>query len=255
LKAGLLKVYNTLRAIHNLLKPGEEIVDDESEGASLARRRRRRRRLTFWNIWLAWIAANAIAWTVGFGLAQIYSRALYANDSYIQRVLEGADYIWTRPLDSPVATANYGLMLGAAIGLGQWLVLRRRFDIKWQWWLAATALGFTLHGLLLGLSVGQTASGEVNDTALGLLCASVALLGVPQWLVLRLHLKRAGWWLLGSFVGLVLAGPDRAGGTSSLLGWIAVSLGAGATFGIVTAFFLYFMMPVEPLVATTAEEE
>jgi hypothetical protein len=220
----------------------------------IRRARRRDRRLTFWNIWLAWIAANAAGWAVGFGLAQMYSRVLYANDSFIQRVLEGASYIWTRPLDSPLATANYGLMLGAAIGLSQWLVLRRRFDLKWHWWLAATALGFTLHGLFMGLDATLVGSdlaaveGTVSQSnamaSVGILCSGVALVGIPQWLVLRSHLPRAGWWILASFAGLLLAGPDRSGGTNSLMGWMGISLGAGAVYGIVTSFFLYFMMPV-----------
>jgi hypothetical protein len=214
---------------------------------------KRDRRLTFWNIWLGWISANAMVWVIGFGLAQTYARLLYPGDSYLRQVLEGARYIWTRPLDSPVATANYGLMLGAVIGLGQWLVLRRRLDIKWQWWLAATALGFTVHGLFMGLDVnyvsggGSALSGDSGQgialASLGILCGGVFLVGVPQWLVLRPHLPRAGWWLPASAAGLLLASPDRSGGTNSLVGWLVISMGAGAVFGIVTAFVLFYLMP------------
>jgi hypothetical protein len=207
--------------------------------------RKRDRRLTFWNIWLGWIAANAAFWAIGFGLAQVYARALYGNDRFIRQVLEGANYIWTRPLGSLVATTNYGLMLGAAIGLGQWLVLRRRLAIEWLWWLAATMLGFALHGMSLGLSAGLASGDQVTAAGLGLLCGGVILAGIPQWLVLRQHLPRAGWWIVASAVGLLLAIPGRSGGTNSLMAWLFVSLGAGAAFGIVTAFFLFFMMPAK----------
>jgi len=211
------------------------------------------KRLTFWNIWLGWIAANAAFWALGFGLAQIYARALYANDSYIRQILEQASYIWTRPLGSVVGTTNYGLMLGAAIGLGQWIVLRRRFDIEWLWWLAATMAGFALHGLSLGL--GASVMGDqVTAAGLGLLCGGVVVVGIPQWLVLRQHLPHSGWWILASAIGLLLAGPDRSGGTNSLMGWLFVSMGAGAAFGIVTAFFLYFIMPAKKPAAEEVEE-
>lgn len=213
------------------------------------------RRLTFWNYWLAWISVNAIAWAVGFGLAQIYARVLYPDDSYIQLILGEVNYIWTRPLDSPIGSANYGLTMGAVIGLGQWYVLRRRLDIRWQWWLAATMLGFTLHGLLLGLDVNllsgdQAALGDGLSRgqallSIGVLCGGVVIVGIPQWLVLRQHLPKAGWWILASALGLLFASPDRSGGTNNLVGWFIVSLGAGAVFGIVTAFFLFFMMPVK----------
>jgi len=217
---------------------------------------KRRRTLTFWNYWLAWISVNALAWTAGFGLAQLYSRLLYPNDSFIQSILQDVNYIWTRPLDSPVATANYGLMLGAAVGLGQWVVLRRRFDIKLLWWLTATMFGFALHGLILGLDTrllsgdqvaGQVIADELTQTAalrsLGLLGSGIVLVGVPQWLVLRQHLPKASWWILASTFGLLVAGLDRTGGTSRFLGWIVVSLGAGAAYGIVTAFALFFLSP------------
>ena len=216
-----------------------------------------RRRLTLWNYYLAWISVNALAWAAGFGAAQLYARLLYSNDRFIQRVLEGASYIWTRPLDSPIAAANYGLMLGAAVGLGQWYVLRRRIDIKWQFWLAATAFGFALHGLLLGLDVnliggpgpaGEAAlTGELSQGAalgsIGLLCSGIVVVGLLQWLVLRRNLPRAGWWVLVSTAALLLASPDRSGGTSSLPGWVAVTLLAGAVYGIVTAFGLFFLIP------------
>jgi hypothetical protein len=227
-----------------------------------------RRTLTFWNYWLAWISVNALAWTVGFGMAQLYSRILYPNDSFIQSILEDVNYIWTRPLDSPVATANYGLMLGAAVGLGQWYLLRRRFDIKLLWWLVATMFGFAVHGLLLGLDirflsggqgVGQIGlAGELTQgealRSLGLLGSGVLLVGILQWLVLRQHLPKAAWWILASALGLVVAAIDRTGGTSRLLGWILVSLGAGAAYGIVTAFFLFFMMPAKAPVMEDMEE-
>lgn len=226
---------------------------------------KRQRSLSFWNYWLAWISVNAMAWTVGFGLAQIYARLLYPNDSFVQRILEEVNYIWTRPLESPPGSANFGVLLGAAVGLGQWYVLRRRFDIKLLWWLVATMFGFALHGLLLGLDVNLLGTDQTALTeeltqvqalrSVGILCTSVVLVGVPQWLVLRQYLPKAGWWILASTLGLLLASPDRSGGTGSLVGWIAVSLGAGAVYGIVTAFFLFFMMPQEQQPAAVEDDE
>jgi hypothetical protein len=234
-----------------------------------ARKRSGKKRPSTRNFWLAWASANAIAWTVGFGLAQIYARLFYGDDRFIQLVLEEASFIWTRPLGSLLATANFGLLLGASVGLGQWLILRRRFDIKWQSWMVATMFGFTLHGLLLGLEVqlldseraiSQGALASVTEQgealrSLGLLCGSVIVVGIPQWLVLRSRIRRAGWWILASAVGLLLAAPDRSGGTYSLVVWVAFTMLAGGVYGIVTAFALYFMVDLEQIAEPAAESD
>ena len=209
------------------------------------RRPGRKKRRLIQGYWLAWIGANAVAWAVGFALAQAYARLLYPSDRFIESNLAEASYIWTRPLESPIASANFGLLLGVAIGLGQWLVLRRRFDIKLSWWVAATAAGFVLHGLLVGLDVNfitTNVEGELTRGSalgrVGLLCGGIFLVGIPQWLVLRSRYGQAGWWILASAVGLFFAAPDRSGGTDALAAWISVSLVAGVVYGLATAVSL-----------------
>jgi len=96
----------------------------------------------------------------------------------------------------------FGGIIGASIGALQWVVLRRRLS-RAAWWVVATTLGMGL-GFALVRVVTPTVSevlgggpvyGLVNGGLVG------TLVGTLQWLVLRQHVCRAGWWVLASALG------------------------------------------------------
>jgi len=61
------------------------------------------------------------------------------------------------------------------------------------WWVLATIVGFAV-------GVGPTFGvGVFGVVAFG------ATVGIAQWLVLRRHVSRSGWWVLATTVGLVMA--------------------------------------------------
>ena len=89
------------------------------------------------------------------------------------------------------------------------------------WWVLATAAGFSLGSLVeatLGRSSGIMVVAYVSAGGTGA--------AVLQWLVLRRHVSRAGWW-----TGTGVAGAAVAG----LVG-IAAGGGAGVATGIVEGF-------------------
>jgi hypothetical protein len=91
----------------------------------------------------------------------------------------------------------YGLYW-MGIGAGQWLVLRRCIA-RAGWWVVASALGGALVGLAAG-TLGNPPPVPVY-AAYGLLGL---LLGVPQWMILRRHVRRAAWWLMANSAGWAL---------------------------------------------------
>ena len=136
-------------------------------------------------LWLRWVLANSLAETVGLGAS---------------------------------------FAMGAAVGTAQWLVLRRPFPhMRWRAWALATAVGafaaWTLGMLpstLINAGSGAEGSAPAEPGALvvyglaalmGLVAGTI--LGAPQWLVLRRHVRRAFLWVPANALawapGMVLA--------------------------------------------------
>ncbi len=92
-------------------------------------------------------------------------------------------------------------IMGAAFGLGQWLVLRTELRQAGAWVLA-TAVGY---------GVGSQIPRLLRCDGAPWLCGSMMLLsygaaiGILQWLVLRGRVYQAGWWIPISLAGWLLA--------------------------------------------------
>src|SRR4051794_36781958 len=117
------------------------------------------------NIGLAWVAATVVGWLIGFAACE-------ALQSFLTTVFVD------------------GLVIGSAIGIAEWLVLRRWMSPV-GWWVAASIVGFGAgkalsDAMLPGTStlVGYVLSGAVIG----------AVVGLAQALVLRRSLRSALWW-------------------------------------------------------------
>lgn len=143
-----------------------------------------------WRLWWQWILANAISETVGLRTTLLIGAFLLVQTEPIIGAI-------------PVAMLRVlaGMLIeGSVVGTAQWLVLRRPLQkMRWRAWVLATALGagvaWTLGMIPSTLmfaapDTGAGAPGQVSDLviyalAAGLALAAGALLGAPQWLVLR----------------------------------------------------------------------
>jgi hypothetical protein len=134
------------------------------------------------------------------------------------------------------------IMLGIAIA--QWLVVLRH--VAWGGWLMlASALGGAAGGAaILGV---WAAMGDLAGPALAVVAgvvAGLAVFGTVQWLVLRSHVSWAGWWAVGSIVGLGAAFPGVGvvgalpGGESEAL----LGLGFGVVYGAVSGAVLFRLL-------------
>jgi serine/threonine protein kinase len=126
-----------------------------------------------WHVPLQWTGVSAAAW-------------IFAN--LILTSAYGAGWNLTMQVYTAIGRtptqAILGVLFGAIIGLGQWLVLRRQFPES-GWWVPATmascgaiwAINWQID-TLQGAALGGAVAGSV------------------QWLVLQRKTHQSGWWLL-----------------------------------------------------------
>lgn len=210
-----------------------------------------------WNFWGRWVAANALAEMIGLG-ASLLLWGIFVFG------LEGR----IGPLFAAlIVVVGSTAIEGSAVGLAQWSVLRQRLPtLTWQSWLVATATGALIAWTLgmvpstvFSMSAAATAEPppEMSDLLIYSLAAGMgfvlgAILGAPQWWVLRRHLPGAGWWIPANmlawavgmpavFLGMSLA--PAAGVTVAfvltLLGVLAV---AGAFVGAIHGAVLVWLL-------------
>lgn len=161
----------------------------ESDLAPAIRRRDLDRR------WLVhWIVVVTAAEALGFVAPAIVGVAT-------------ADSPWSTPL-----LLLAGAVEGALLGAGQAVVLHRRVDrLRRTVW-----VGLTVAGALLAYFAGLVPSTFAETwtqwpwPAQAVLLAGVAVvlllsIGTAQWLELRRHVPRAGWWILGTAAAWLLA--------------------------------------------------
>jgi len=137
-----------------------------------------------WGFWLRWVLASILGATVGVTIAGFAGSAM------------GEGF---------ASMGTVGVIFGALLGTMQWLVMRKYVTLT-GWWVLATAFGY----FLAGIATEQWVFRQIPYWELGIQPA-VAFLGVGsiaggtmQWLILREHVARAGWWVVASIVGLVV---------------------------------------------------
>lgn len=182
-------------------------------------------------LWRAWAVATALGELVGFvapTLAGVGIAALGLPDPAMA-----------------VGVTLAGSLEGAALGYAQALVLRRHLPaVSGRAWVLASALGAVVAYAIgmLPSSIGDFSRFSPAQLALGggtLGAVFLLSMGLPQWLVLRRHLPRAGWWVganalawplgvLVPVVGMMLV-PDGAPAPV----WAAVGILSGLLMGLV----------------------
>jgi hypothetical protein len=166
-----------------------------------------------WNVWFQWILANAIGETIGPGGTFVIGGLLLLNVQKTMGVVPAA----------ALAVLAGTFIEGITVGTSQWLVLRGPIkSMRWYVWVLATAIGAFIAWTLgmipstfmfSGADSAGAAPAPISDLMIYVLAAIMGfvlgpILGVPQWLVLRQYLPRAGWWVLANalawMVGMVI---------------------------------------------------
>lgn len=100
--------------------------------------------------------------------------------------------------------AVFALLFGSALGVGQWLAMRKVFD-PGMGWIVVTVAGF-LFGTLLIFGVLDAGSRETS-LAEGILHAVLlgGGIGFAQWVILREKVMSAALWLPASMAAWIVA--------------------------------------------------
>ena len=161
------------------------------------------------SVWLWWAIAGAMGW----GLASAMDALLH---------LSSLPHVYPGDAIPPLGVQ------GLALGVAQWLIVRRYMP-RAGWWAPATIIGVIL------IAVAPVVAYETQDPrSMWLKYESGGLLeglvlGVAQWLVLRQHVRRAGWWIVASAVGWLIAAFVGVLSTTSIARMIGpTALGTGA---------------------------
>lgn len=197
-------------------------------------------------LWARWVLANSLAETVGLGAA-------FGLGALLFPYLSAPGLLGTLATVA-VAVLAGTLIEGTVVGTAQWLVLRRPLPaMSWRAWVSATALGAFIawtSGMLVGTlmsagsETGGSAPSEPSEAMVYGLAALMGLaggtiLGAPQWLVLRRHVRRAAWWIganaLAWVPGMVLAfvAADFVFSAGSGVGKLLLALGTLVAIGAV----------------------
>ena len=162
-----------------------------------------------WKLWLQWVVANAASETVGLGTSLLIGAFLLVNAEPTIGALPAA----------ALGVVAGTLIEGSIVGTAQWLVLRHPLErMRWRTWVLATALGafvaWTLGMipstlLFTAPDSGAAAPGQMSDLMIYTLAAGMgialgAILGGSQWLALRRHVPKAGWWVPGNALAWML---------------------------------------------------
>jgi hypothetical protein len=120
-----------------------------------------------------------------------------------------------------------GVTGGGFVGLCQWLILRRRVR-RANGWIGLTVAGWVIGWTITLWGIGFPeqlssawpigwAAGAVEQSAPNLILSAAALVmggavvGLGQWLLLRQDVRRAGWWILATAIGWVIAAGAGVG--------------------------------------------
>ncbi|HUF39962.1 MAG TPA: hypothetical protein VMN57_15670 [Anaerolineales bacterium] len=180
--------------------------------------------------WLGWTAATALGWAAAGLTGLPIGRVV---------LVEGGS---AAILNVAASMGLIGALIGALIGVGQWLYLRRRMRNAAAWLLATAAgwgLGLPLAltvNLFLGLGISAGMYGMFVGGAVGMLqglAAREVVRRFPHWLVANLLAYVLGISAAGTFERTMLT---ATGGTWGAAIWEpAISAGlAGLIAGLVT---------------------
>ena len=209
--------------------------------------------------------ANVVGFAAGGAIAGAIARAM--GQPYYGVVTSTAEAIRIATRTAVVATAIFG----AAIGTGQWLVIRR--DLPGAgWWVPGTSAGWGLAGLVAGVlsgSMGGAVTGIGRDVGVWgfVVAAAAGILAIGllpttfQWMILRRRVERPWRWFLGAGAAFLAAAGIAAGvvrwGMVEVTGWLRpedfpsarawVLFGAvaGALYGSITGVVLDRLLGVE----------
>ncbi len=173
---------------------------------------------------------NLKPWLFGVLLSTAAMFLGYDVGSRAAALLGGEPAIWAR--------VGKGFVWGGVIAALQWPIVRRVLPVRF---ILVSAFAFAV-GYLLGQTIQAIITHQWSMGLTGYWSAVATFglaLGVPQWLLFRRHLRRAGLWVVCSVAGWMLTG----------FAWMSLRAAGGLDalmYGIVTGPGLVWLVHLQP---------
>ncbi len=190
-----------------------------------------------WSFWLQWVFLIALFLSLSYTGIDLVLRPI------VERSVRDP---WVQEAIIVVGLA----ILGAAVGLAQWLLLRRHLHRARTWGLVVAAtfwVGASLTELASFTGIALLPSFALSFLLLGPVC------GILQWNSMRHQVARAGWWVVAQTLGWPLMFAVItvvAYGAASVLGgsvdaYLPMSYAiGGAALGATTGAVLVWLLRV-----------
>jgi hypothetical protein len=141
-----------------------------------------------WAFLLWWVVANTVGATIGGFLARTIAGGLLSA---------GLGYTY----DIVSYNILMGLLLGSAIGLVEWLVLRPYIS-DMGWWVPATTIGWA-SAFMIGAYAGAGSASYENSILFGMLIGTASSLA--QYIALRRLITLAEVWVVVNALAWIVA--------------------------------------------------
>lgn len=194
--------------------------------------------------WRKWTLLNAlviiILYPVGLFISLMISEAFgYSTDA------------WAPPFVQVIMFIGNGVLIGFGIGITQWLLLRKNFNVS-SFWKYSVAIGFVIAELIVGLILlkldinrGELNFVEGNPLAHSLIMAmSGLLIGLIQIPFLKIHSYGKAYWVLASTLAwglsVLVTSIDHGNEISLLINFVIGAIIYGSITG---ATLLWILKP------------
>jgi hypothetical protein len=167
-----------------------------------------------WFFYPGWVVLSVISIQIAWSIA-------WAVISQVEKAVGGTIQVGGQTHITEDFLFGYAFLplLGLLTGVLQYLLLRFYIP-RMGWWIAATAIGWLLAAVVLGLFALFSIT-LYPALAIVLIFGSIRL---PQWLVLRRRVPRAALWILAGVLGWGVAILFVGESISSLPDVLAVEL-------------------------------
>lgn len=197
--------------------------------------------------WRNWTLANALVLILSY-IISLLVVILIAEIIFGFSVDE-----WGSPFQQSVLSIAAGIVIGFSIGLTQWRLLKRVFEVS-SFWLYSVALGFIIIELIAGIILWKMDinRGELNfieNNAPGhalLLAITGLVVGIFQFPLLRKHYHGCVYWVMASTLAWGIGVLITAINQNSELALLITFITGTILYGVITgATLLWILQPRE----------
>ena len=198
-------------------------------------------------LWWKWTLINALVLILSYIISVFV--VLLINEIIFENTVDE----WGSPFEQTVVQIALGIVIGFSIGITQWRLLRKVFNVS-SFWLYSVAIGFIIIELIAGIILwkldinrGELSFFEGNPLAHALILAITGLLiGLIQLPLLRRHYSGNAYWVIASSlawgISVLLTAIHHQSDLAILITFILGSLLYGAITG---ATLMWILQPKE----------